>query len=210
MKIILVLTFVLITTDLVQAQGTDTPAPPAVASQALPAADSAGRGIQILLSSVGLGRDMLYGRVPPIYRILNLTPEQTKAVEGVCIEARNDRSRLLKGLQGTGRPMDRDLFRKLAEDRQKKEDEIVSRHEARIAGLLTPPQKALLEKIESVSEQKIQEEKKLANDFRLAREKMIDKYEKEMAAVLTPEQIKKLDKAAGEPRSSRLMRHDRH
>jgi len=160
---------------------------------------------QLLLPYDGLGRHIIYGRIPLVYQMMDLTGEQTKAIQDLCSAAKNERSALTKNRRKQVQGKTREDYRAAYMERKAKEDAIIAKYEERIAELLTPEQRALWKKIKKIADDRAAADKKDADAFRIAREKTRELYEGKLNAILTPEQIEKIEKAAKPP--SRASRH---
>lgn len=168
-----------------------------------------GSSTRSLLSSAGSGRYILYGRLPMVYKILGLTDEQMKAVEGICAEAKEATMELYKTRRREGQRKSREEYQKMYAERREKQDALLARFETRIRDVLTADQKALLDRIKALAEELSAEDKKIAEQARLAREKLSDEYEGKLTAILSPEQLKKLEEMTEAAKQRREGRNHR-
>lgn len=136
---------------------------------------------------------MMYGGAPSAYGTLGLTDEQSKAIEAIWKEAQAE-YRQARG-PFSQRGMSAEEAKKAHAARQEKQAEITKKHEARIADVLTPEQKALLGKITDLAEQKSAEDKKIAEKAAAESKQVLEAYQKKLYAVLPAEQAKKIEAA---------------
>ena len=130
------------------------------------------------------------GQVPRVYKILNLTEEQSKAIEALMAEAKNAWQEMQKKAQETFRETkDPAAFK----DVQTKMEELKKTYQTRIGDVLTQEQKDLLAKIQAVIKERQDQINAIYQEANTKVQELRAAFDEKLAGVLTPEQLKLLD-----------------
>jgi hypothetical protein len=154
-----------------------------------------GSPLRSLLMSAGNEREITYGSVPFAYRVLNLTDEQTKALEAICKEARTENTALYKARPDMSGMSQADA-KSFYDETQKKREALAQTYAARANEVLTAEQREEIKKIRELGVQKAAEDKAAQEALKNQMQKIQETYEKKLDAILTPEQKKKLEELA--------------
>jgi hypothetical protein len=130
------------------------------------------------------------GQVPRVYKILNMTEEQNKAVEALMAEAKNAWQEMQKKAQETFRQTkDPAAFK----DMQTQMEELKKTYQTRIGDVLTQEQKDLLAKIQAVIKERQDQINAIYQEANTKVQELRAAFDEKLAGVLTPEQLKLLD-----------------
>lgn len=163
--------------------------------------------VRMFLWNLGNDRQVLYGSVPMVYKILGLTGEQIKAIESLCQEAKAESATIYKtarseadGGQGAARG-----YRAV----QKKQDELFEKYQARILDVLTPQQREALNRLRILADEKCEADRKINEEFRKLNEANLERFEGKLNGLLTDEQKAKLEElfAAQKKRAENVKVH---
>jgi len=165
-----------------------------------PGSDANGAGqpkvssVRMFLWNLGNDRQIVYGSVPMVYKTLGLTDEQMKAIEGLCKQAKVESAAFQKeNTPPKGGTQSRTAYQDYYQGIQKKQDELMTRYQARIRDVLTAEQRQILDQIKALADEKKEEDKKLNEEIKRLTEKNQERFEAKLNQLLTAEQKKKLD-----------------
>jgi hypothetical protein len=130
------------------------------------------------------------GQLPRSYKMLNLTDEQTKAVEALMTEAKNAWQDMQKKTQEEFRTTrDHTVFQNM----QGKIDELKKIYQTRIGDVLTQDQKDLLAKLQGILKERQDKINELYQEVNTKVQELRVTFDEKLAGILTPEQLKQLD-----------------
>ena len=130
------------------------------------------------------------GQVPRSYKLLNLTDEQTKAVQALMTEARNAWQDLQKKTQEEFRTTrDHTVFQNM----QGKMEDLKKTYQIRIGDVLTLEQKDLLAKLQAILKERQDKINELYQEVNTKVQELRKNYDDKLGGILTPEQLKQLD-----------------
>ncbi|MBN1807644.1 MAG: hypothetical protein JW909_01150 [Planctomycetes bacterium] len=143
------------------------------------------------LDRIASGSHWIYsGRTPVKYKMLNLTDEQSQAIDALVVEAR-DKIRELG--EETRKLYQQTKDANVYKERAQKQQELQQTYETRILDVLTDDQKALLAKIEKLIEEQRSKIQEMYQELNKQMQKLREDYDKQLDGLLTPEQRKALD-----------------
>jgi hypothetical protein len=154
---------------------------------------------KMLLWNLANDRAILYGTVPLVYGVLDLTPEQRKSIEDLCKEAKAESSTLYKQ---NGQVGGADFYVQA----QKKQDELLAKYQARILDVLTAEQKEFVAKAKALSAEKVEQDKKINEEMRTQSEKNQEMFEGKLNTLLSPAQKQKLEETVAAQRKAPMGR----
>ena len=156
-------------------------------------------GLKSVLWSAHNRQSILYGTVPAVFSVLDLTAEQTAAIEGIVRDARAERARLQAGrVPPRSDPGSRDpeAYRRYYEERQGAEQVLGEKADARAREVLTAKQRDVLAAIRDLAERKAVEDRKVQEESRAALQKIQEAYEQKLKGLLPPDKIRALEQDA--------------
>jgi len=150
-----------------------------------------GYGAPSKLDMLADGDSWVYtGQLPRAYKMLNLTDEQTKAIEALMTEAKNTWQEAQKKAQEDFRATrDHTVFQNM----QAKVEELKKTYQTRIGDVLTQEQKDLLAKLQAILKERQDKINELYQEVNTKVQELRKAFDEKLAEVLTPEQLKQLD-----------------
>jgi Spy/CpxP family protein refolding chaperone len=144
---------------------------------------------RMFLYNLGNDRQMLYGDVPMVYQIVGLTDPQSREVEKICQQAKEENS----ALQKESKPAAKEGYREYYQRLQQRQNEILARYQARINEILTAGQKKVMGQFQALAAERREREQEINAEMQSLILKNNEKTEAKLNQILTEQQKKKLD-----------------